>query len=147
MTATHWLSIGLFVLGLLCSAIGTALKRAIARQDRHQEAIYGEKGLFRQLADYVKREVHDVANAELAAAMDRMRSDGNVREQNILNAIEAREQRFLQLIDSREQRILDAIEKSIGRLIEDHRTTRIDISKLHERLDRIRDNAPSRRTT
>ena len=118
MGAREWLTVGVFLMTVTLAAVGFLLKRFISRVDKHDEALYGEKGVFQLLQNYVKREDHDVANAELAAHMDKMRLEGIQRE----------------------GRIIDAIERADDRATRDNVHLRSDVVKLHERIDRIRDS-------
>jgi cell division protein FtsB len=122
LSAREWLTVGLFVLSLLIALMCWLLKRLLARVDNHDEAIYGKGGLFNLLGQYVKREVHDVANAELAAQMDKMRMEGLQRE----------------------GRILEAIEREGDRASKQNEQIRSDVSKLHDRVDRMRDSGQRR---
>lgn len=122
LTAREWLTVGIFVIGLLVSLACWLLRRLLQRIDKHDEAIFGPAGLYNLLGHYVKREVHDVANAELAAQMEKMRLEGIQRE----------------------GRILEAIEREGDRASHDNQLTRSDVSKLHDRVDRIRDSTPRR---
>lgn len=117
LSAREWLTIALFLLSIVLAVVGFLLTRFINKVDKLEQAIYGEAGLFRQLGLYVKREVHDVANAELAAQIEKMRLEGIQRE----------------------SRIVEAIERQGDRATDENRITRADVAKLHERIDRIRD--------
>jgi flagellar motility protein MotE (MotC chaperone) len=117
LSARDWLTIALFVASAVGAVLAWVLRRFITTIDKHEAAIYGDAGLFRLLALYVKREDHDVANAELAAQMEKMR----------LEAMQ------------REGRIIDAISDQGSTSTEENRILRKDLSQLHERIDRLRD--------
>jgi hypothetical protein len=122
MSAREWLTIALFFAGIVGTVVAWLLKRFIGKVDQIDAAIYGDAGLFRLLAAYVKREDHDVANAELAAQMEKMR----------LEAIQ------------REGRIIEAIERQGDTTTQENRILRTDLGKLHDRIDRLRDRDPRR---
>jgi hypothetical protein len=130
LSAREWLTIALFCLSGLLTVVGYLLVRFINKVDKLELAVYGEQGLFRALSQYVKREQHDVANAELAAHMDKMRLEGVQREGRIIEAIE-----------QREGKLLEAIGREGDRATTENRITRGELAKLHERVDRIRDGA------
>lgn len=117
MSAREWLTVALFLMSAVGAVVAWLLRRFIQRVDKHEEAIYGNHGLFGLLALYVKREDHDVANAELAAHMEKMRLEGIQRE----------------------GRIIDAIERQGDQTTAENRIVRADIAKMHERIDRLRD--------
>lgn len=117
LSARDWLTIALFFAGIVGAILAFWLTRFIRTVDKHDDAIYGDKGLFRLLALYVKREDHDVANAELAAQIEKMRMEGIQRE----------------------GRIIDAIEKQGDASTQENRILRADVGKLHDRIDRLRD--------
>src|SRR5512147_1774803 len=113
MSAREWLTVALFLVSAVGAVVAWLLRRFIQRVDKHEAALYGEDGVFRLLAQYVKREDHDVANAELAAHMEKMRLEGMQRE----------------------GRILEAIERQGDQATAENRIVRSDISKLHDRID------------
>lgn len=115
--AREWLTIALFFAGAVGAILAFWLRRFIVTVDKHDEAIYGQQGLYRLLALYVKRGDHDMANAELAAQMEKMR----------LEAMQ------------RESRIIEAIERQGDAATQENRILRGDLGKLHERIDRLRD--------
>lgn len=117
MKASDWLTVGLFFFGLVGAILAFWLRRFIRTVDEHDKALNGPQGIFSLLGSYVRREAHDVANAELVAQMERLR-------------IEATD---------REARILEAIERQGARAAEETRTWRTDLGRMHDRIDRIRD--------
>lgn len=117
LSATNWLTIALFLVSAVGAVLAWLIRRFITTVDKHEAAIYGDAGLFRLLAAYVKREDHDVANAELAAQMEKMRLEGIQRE----------------------GRILDAINNQSDVSTQENRILRSDIGKLHDRIDRLQD--------
>jgi hypothetical protein len=121
LTSREWLTVALFVLSLVITVAGALLGRFLKRVDRHHEALYGEQGLFARISLYVKREDHDVANAELAALMEKIRQEANHRE----------------------GRILDAIARQAEDRKNEERQIRGDLGKLHDRIDRLRDTQGS----
>jgi hypothetical protein len=122
LSARDWLTIALFVASAVGAVLAWVLRRFITTIDKHEAAIYGDAGLFRLLALYVKREDHDVANAELAAQMEKMRLEGMQRE----------------------GRILEAIERQGDQSTAENRILRADFAKVNDRIDRLRDRDPRR---
>lgn len=125
MKASEWLTIALFFFGSVGAILAFWLRRFIQTVDKHDGALYGEKGLFSALAQYVKREDHDVANAELVAQMERLRIEAT----------------------SREGRILEAIERMGQRTADETRSWRTELGQMHERIDRLRDQQNSPRNS
>lgn len=119
LTAGHWLTIALFVAGSLLAVASFLLRRFIKAVDGHGESI---AKLQADQAKFVQREVHDVANAQIAAIIERMRIEGHAREERILEAIER----------SREQNAVDT------------RALRGELSGVHQRIDRLREQAGDR---
>lgn len=117
LTARDWLTIALFLFTTMAAWAGFLLRRFLRTVDRHQDALYGEHGLFRQLSLYVKREDHDMANAELAAHMEKMRLEGIQRE----------------------GRIIDAIQDSARQSTTENQILRTDLGKMGDRIDRVQD--------
>lgn len=122
LTAANWLTIAIFVASMVGAILAWLLRRFISTIDKHEQAIYGDEGLLRQLERYVKREDHDVANAELVAHMEKMRLEGMQRE----------------------SRIVDAIDRAGEIARQDQGQLRSSMEKLNERIDRLRDSNPRR---
>lgn len=118
LTTTHWITIGLAVwtsvLSVASLVIGGLARRFLRQVDGHGTAI---AELREQLGSKVSRSAHDVANAEMTNVMERMRSEANARE----------------------QRILEAIDKARAENSRENRVTRRELSGMHARIDRIRD--------
>lgn len=124
LTTTHWITIGLCiwtsVLSVASLVIGGLTRRFLRQVDGHGTSI---AQLREQLGSKVSREAHDVANAEMTAVMERMRSEANARE----------------------ERILEAIDKSREENSRENRQTRRELSGMHARIDRIRDQNSAQR--
>jgi cell division protein FtsB len=119
LSARDLLTVALFFASFVFAVLAWLIRRFIQTVDKHDVALYGESGLFRLLALYVKRDDHDVANAELAAQMEKMRLEGMQRE----------------------GRILEAIEREGNSSTAENRILRADFSKLHDRIDRLKDSS------
>lgn len=117
MNATLWVTIGVAISGAASTWGAFWLLRLLRSVDRHGEAI---GNIRTELALYVKREAHDVANAELAAQMERMRLEAQARE----------------------GRIVGAIESATKSSTEEIRFLRGEFGQMHQRIDRIRDGTP-----
>lgn len=120
LTTRDWVTIGLALWTVVLAVISFAARRFLRQVDQHGTDI---ASLRDQLGSKVSRDTHDVANAEIAALVERMRNEANARETRILSAIErARDE------NSRENRDI-----------------RREVSVMHQRIDRIRDSAAARR--
>jgi len=117
MTAREWLVLAVAAMGIINTWLGFWLRRLLKSVDENAAAIVTIQA---QLPLYVRREAHDVANAELAAHMDRMR----------IEAVE------------REARILGAIDRQGTLAREDIGSVRTELSNVNGRIDRIRDSTP-----
>lgn len=114
MTVRDWLTIGVCVATLANVWVLFLLRRLLKTVDTHGDDI---AKLNQRLPLYVLRDSHDVANAELAAQMDRMRREAQERE----------------------ARILDAIERASVSQTQETRILRGELSSVHQRIDRLRD--------
>lgn len=115
MQLRDWLTIAIFAAGATFAAAGFLLRRLLQSVDEHDKAI---KALCEELPLYVKRETHDVANAEMVNHMERLRLEGSARE----------------------ARIIDAIERVGVRSDRDVRDIRSEIAATNARLDRVKEN-------
>lgn len=119
MTAREWIVIAVCAVTIFNGWLAFWLRRLLKSVDENTAAI---AIIQQQLGLYVRREAHDVANAELAAHMDRMRIEANEREGRILGAID---------------RAANANREDIG-------SVRSEISNVNGRIDRLRDSNPRR---
>lgn len=135
MSVGEWLTIGIFVLGIQLAVAGFLLRRVLQKVDKLDEALYGREGVFTLLGLYVKREVHYAANAEVAVQLEKIRLEYVKREvHDVANAELAAQMEKMRIEGiQREGRIVEAIEKQADR-------TNDTVSKIYERIDRLRDS-------
>lgn len=124
LATRDWLTVGSWLLATLTPLVGSVALILLRRWLKSYDDLGGEvKKLWESMSDRVKREQHDVANAEMVAQMERMRIEAQARE----------------------GRILEAIEKGRAESRSDISNLRGELAGVHARIDRIRDQTPDRR--
>jgi hypothetical protein len=84
LAAVDWLK----VLGGFLSVLATVALILLRRWLKSYDALHPEiQKLWLAMGERVRREQHDVANAEMVAQMDRLRIEAQAREGRILDAI------------------------------------------------------------